>query len=103
MNRPDDSPFPDAGEENDEQAEAGSQAQDVADEARARSTALAEDRERGGRTHPAQIIPDDSPDLVERVAEMNRPGRLHNDPSPGAPPLDNGGKKLGHHRAGGKP
>src|SRR3546814_4898522 len=75
MNRPDDSPFPDAGEENDEQAEAGSQAQDVADEARARSTGLAEDSERGGRPNPAQIIPDDTPELVERMEEMNRSGR----------------------------
>src|SRR3546814_6741281 len=80
MNRPDGSPCPDAGEENDEQAEAGSQAQDVADEARARSTDLAEDSERGGRPNPAQIIPDDTPDLVERMEEMNRSGRSYRHP-----------------------
>src|SRR3546814_19421833 len=79
MNRPDDSPFPDAGEENDEQAEAGSQAQDVADEARARSTDLAEDSERGGRPKPAQIIPEHRTVMVERMEGMNRSGRIdHN-------------------------
>ncbi|BAI98064.1 hypothetical protein Sj15T_24620 [Sphingobium sp. TA15] len=95
MNRPDDSPFPDAGEENDEQAEAGSQAQDVAEEARARSTDLAEDSERGGRPNPAQIIPDDTPDLVERMEEMNRSGRIDNDAFAGEPQMDDEEDILG--------
>src|SRR3546814_15305764 len=95
MNRPDDSPFPDAGEENDEQAEAGSQAQDVADEARARSTDLAEDSERGGRPNPAQIIPDDTPDLVERMEEMKRSGRIDTTAFAGEPQMEDAGAMLG--------
>jgi hypothetical protein len=95
MNRPDNSPFPDAGEENGEQDEAGSQAQDVADEARARSTDLAEDSERGGRPNPAQILPDDTPDLVERLEEMNRSGRIDNDAFAGEPQMDDEEDILG--------
>jgi hypothetical protein len=95
MNRPDNSPFPDTGEENDEQAEAGSQAQDVADEARVRSTDLAEDSERGGRPNPAQILPDDTPDLVEKMEEMNRSGRIDNDAFAGEPQRDDEEDILG--------
>ena len=95
MNRPDNSPFPDAGEENGEQDEAGSQAQDVADEARARSADLAEDSERGGKPNPAQILPDDTPDLVERMEEMNRSGRIDNDALAGEPQMDDEEDILG--------
>ena len=84
MNRPDNSPFPDAGEENGEQDEAGSQAQDVA-----------EDSERGGRPNPAQILPDDTPDLVERMEEMNRSGRIDNDAFAGEPQMDDEEDILG--------
>ena len=95
MNRSDNSPFPDTGEENGEQDEAGSQAQDVADEARARSTDLAEDSERGGRPTPAQILPDDTPDLVERMEEMNQSGRIDNDAFAGEPQMDDEEDILG--------
>ena len=71
-----DRPTPDQEyEENSEQAEAGTQAQDVADAARARSTDLSEDSDRGGQPNPAQIIPDDTEDLVEKMEAMNRSGR----------------------------
>lgn len=84
-----DRPTPDRDhEENSEQAEAGTQAQDVADDARARSTDLSEDSERGGKTNPAQIIPDDTEDLVEKMDAMNRSGRIDMDAYAGEPQMD---------------
>jgi hypothetical protein len=84
-----DRPTPDRDyEENSEQAEAGTQAQDVADDARARSTDLTQESERGGRTNPAQIIPDDTPDLVDKMNEMDRSGRIDMDAYAGEPQMD---------------
>ncbi|WP_311269341.1 hypothetical protein [Sphingobium sp. WCS2017Hpa-17] len=75
-------------EENSEQAEVGTQAQDVADDARARSTDRAGESEHGGRTNPAQIIPDDTPDLVDKMTEMDRSGRIDMDAYAGEPQMD---------------
>lgn len=75
-------------DENSEQAEAGTQAQDVADDARARSTDLSQDSVHGGRTNPAQIIPDDTPDLVDKMTEMDRSGRIDMDAYAGEPQMD---------------
>ncbi|MEC3912616.1 hypothetical protein U5A82_19700 [Sphingobium sp. CR2-8] len=84
-----DRPTPDRElEENSEQAEAGTQAQDVADDAAARSTDLSEDSERGGKPNPAQIIPDDTEDLVEKMEAMNRSGRIDMDAYAGEPSMD---------------
>ncbi|BBD01151.1 MULTISPECIES: hypothetical protein [Sphingobium] len=84
-----DRPTPDRDyEENSEQAEAGTQAQDVADDARARSTDLSEESERGGKANPAQIIPDDTEDLVEKMEAMNRSGRIDMDAYAGEPQMD---------------
>lgn len=84
-----DRPTPDRElEENSEQAEAGTQAQDVADEALTRSIDLSEDSERGGRPNPAQIIPDDTEDLVEKMEAMNRSGRIDMDAYAGEPQMD---------------
>jgi hypothetical protein len=84
-----DRPTPDRElEDNSEQAEVGSQAQDVADDAIARSTDLSEDSERGGRPNPAQIIPDDTEDLVEKMEAMNRSGRIDMDAFAGEPSMD---------------
>ena len=88
MDRPDETPFPDVSEENSEQADSGSQANEVADDARTRATDQAEDSERGGRPNPAQIIPDDTPDLVERMEGMNRSGRIDMDAFVGEPQMD---------------
>lgn len=82
-------------EENKEQAEAGTQAQDVADDARSRSTDLSEDSERGGRTNPAQIIPDDVPDLVEKMNEMDRSGHIDMDAYAGEPQMDDEEDEMG--------
>lgn len=95
MNQDDKDRLPDQIEENDEQRDSGTQAQDVADDARVRSTDLSEDSERGGRPNPAQIIPDDTPDLVERMEEMNRSGRIDNDAFAGEPQMDDEEEYLG--------
>ncbi|GLV22123.1 hypothetical protein [Sphingobium agri] len=87
--------FPDIIEENDEQRDEGSQAQTVTDDARVRSTDLSEDSERGGSTNPAQIIPDDTPDLVERMEEMNRSGHMDFDAFSGEPQMDDEESALG--------
>jgi len=87
--------FPDTIEENDEQRDEGSQAQTVTDDARVRSTDLSEDSERGGRTNPAQIIPDDTPDLVERMEGMNRSGHIDFDAFSGEPNMDDEESALG--------
>lgn len=95
MDQADKDRFPDTVEENDEKRDSGSQAQDVADDARVRSTDLSEDSERGGRPNPAQIIPDDTPDLVERMEEMNRSGRIDMDAFAGEPQMDDEESALG--------
>ncbi|AEG49963.1 hypothetical protein Sphch_2302 [Sphingobium chlorophenolicum L-1] len=87
--------FPDPDEENSEQAEHGSQAQDVADDAWVRSTDPAEDSEHGGKTNPAQILPDDTPDLVDKMKEMTRSGRIDNDAFAGEPEMDDEEDSLG--------
>lgn len=82
-------------EENDEQRDEESQAQTVADDARLRSTDLAEDSERGGSSNPARIIPEDTPDLVERMEEMNRSGHIDFDAFTGEPQMDDEESALG--------
>ncbi|CCW18125.1 hypothetical protein EBBID32_24760 [Sphingobium indicum BiD32] len=82
-------PIPDDDiDDNSEQNEAGTQAQDVADSARARSTDLSEESEHGGHSNPAQIIPDDVPDLVDTMHAMNRSGRIDMDAYVGEPSMD---------------
>ena len=91
-----DRPAPDREmEENSEQAEAGTQAQDVADDAATRSIDLSEDSERGGKTDPAQLVPDDTEDLVEKMNAMNRSGRLDMDAYAGEPQMDDEEDVLG--------
>lgn len=75
-------------DDNSEQAENGTQAQDVAEDARDRYADPAEDSERGGKPNPAQIIPDDTPDLVERMQAMNRSGYIDMDAYAGEPQMD---------------
>ncbi len=64
--------------QNAEQDESGTQAQDVAQEALEHPTATREEgeTERGGHSDPTQLIPDDTPDLVERMKDMDRSGRI---------------------------
>lgn len=88
MDRPTPDPLPPIDEENSEQADSGTQANDVADDARIRQTNLSEDSEHGGKSNPAQIIPDDMSDLVDKMNEMNRSGRIDNDAFAGEPMMD---------------
>ena len=84
-----DRPAPDVErEDNSEQADADAQANSVADAARTRSTDLSEDSERGGRPNPAQIIPDDTPDLVEQMNAMQRSGHIDMGAYAGEPQMD---------------
>ena len=83
--RPD---FNDPDEQNAEQSEAGTQAQDVADDARVSALDRAEESEHGGKTNPAQLIPDDTPDLVDKMTEMNRSGRIDMDAYAGEENMD---------------
>ena len=55
--------------DNSEQRDGG-QAQDVAAGALARDLDSSEDSEHGGNANPAAIIPDDMPDLVDRMDQM---------------------------------
>jgi hypothetical protein len=73
--------------ENSEQRDEG-QAQDVADDARLRGTDLSEDSEKGGNADWTQLTPDDTPDLVDRMDEMIRSGRIDNDAYAGEPQMD---------------
>lgn len=82
-------------EENSEQDDSGAQAQDVAGDARVRSVDLSEDSERGGRPNPAQIIPQDMEDLVEKMEAMNRSGRIDMDAYAGEPQMDDEEDILG--------
>ncbi|MDX3901675.1 MAG: hypothetical protein QHC40_14375 [Sphingobium sp.] len=95
MERPTDQPLPPDDEENAEQDDSGAQANDVADDARLRGTDLSEDSERGGRPNPAQIIPDDTPDLVDKMNEMNRSGHIDNGAFAGEPMMDDEESSLG--------
>jgi hypothetical protein len=80
--------FNDPDAQNAEQSEAGTQAQDVAADARVAANDLAEDSEHGGKTNPAQIIPDDVPDLVDKMVEMVRSGRIDSDAFAGEELMD---------------
>ncbi|WP_066518429.1 hypothetical protein [Sphingobium cloacae] len=88
--------FPaDEPEDNSEQDEEGAQAQDVAQSARDRATDISEDSEHGGRSNPAQVTPDDAPDLVDRMNDMVRSGRIDTDAFAGEPQMDDEEDALG--------
>lgn len=80
--------FNDPDAQNAEQTETGSQAQDVAADARVAALDPAEDSEHGGKANPAQIIPDDFADLVDKMNEMNRSGRIDMDAFEGEEDMD---------------
>jgi hypothetical protein len=79
---------PDA--QNAEQDDAGSQAQEVAEEALRQPY---RDRESSGtekvpNTDPTQLVPDDVPDLVDHMNEMDRSGRIDMDAYEGEDNMD---------------
>jgi len=81
--------------DNSEQDDEG-QAQDVAEQARIRGTDMSEESEHGGKPNPAAIMPDDTPDLVDRMNEMVRSGRIDNDAYAGEPQHDDEEDRLGN-------
>ncbi|MGH6787679.1 MAG: hypothetical protein ACREBO_12695 [Novosphingobium sp.] len=80
--------FNDPDGQNSEQSEAGAQAQDVARDAQESSGDAYEESERGGHGDPAQLLPDDTPDLVEKMNEMVRSGRIDRDAFAGEDNMD---------------
>lgn len=93
MNRSRDPGFESASD-NREQRDEG-QAQDVADEALHLGSDPAEESEHGGSANPAALIPDDVPDLVDKMNEMVRSGHIDNDAFAGEPMHDDEEDALG--------
>ena len=81
-------PFRRASDQQTFSLQAGTQAQDVTESARTRTTDLSEESEHGGHGNPAQIIPDDVPDLVDTMNAMNRSGQIDMDAYAGEPAMD---------------
>lgn len=79
---------------NSEQDDEG-QAQDVAEDARHRATQSLQDSVHGGRANPAQIMPDDTPDLIDRMNEMLASGHIDNGAFAGEPMHDDEEDVLG--------
>lgn len=87
-------PLPEMPEENSEQRDEDSQAQTVADDAILRQTGYGEDSDRapGDRT---QILPDDTPDLIDRMEQMVSSGHIDTDAFAGEPFHDDEESLLG--------
>lgn len=83
-------------EDNSEQSEAGAQAQDIASDALTRRTDLSEDSVKGGGYDRGALIPDDVPDLVDKMEEMNRSGTIDNGAYAGEPLMDDEDGWLGN-------
>lgn len=86
--------FNDPDVQNAEQRDDG-QAQDIAQDALELRADPSEDSERGGATDPAAMIPDDVPDLVEKMNDMVASGRIDNDAFMGEPMQDDEEDILG--------
>ena len=80
--------FNDPDAQNSEQSEAGSQAQDVTRDAQGASGDSYEESEHGGHADPGQIVPVDAPDLVDKMNEMVRSGRIDRDAFAGEDNMD---------------
>ncbi|OJY67945.1 MAG: hypothetical protein BGP16_03775 [Sphingobium sp. 66-54] len=74
--RPQDINDPDA--QNAEQEDAGSQAQDVAEDALRHPwrRGAAGESSHGGKSDPTQLVPDDTQDVVDHMTDMDRSGRI---------------------------
>lgn len=86
--KPDDYNDPDA--QNAEQDDGAVQAQQVAEEALREGYHHRESdgSEHGGRSNPAQIIPDDVQDVVDHMEDMERSGRIDMDAYDGEDNMD---------------
>lgn len=93
---------PDHLEENSEQADDG-QAQDVADEAISLRRGLLNgwsrdptiDSRHGTRSNPADVVPDDVPDLIDTLNQMLTSGHIDNGAYAGEPMMDDEEDQLG--------
>lgn len=81
-------------EENSEQDD-DDRADTVAEDALHLGDDPAEDSERAGGGDPGELIPDDVPDLVDRMTEMVRSGRIDNGAFAGEPMHDDEEGYLG--------
>jgi len=84
--------FNDPDTQNSEQNEDGTQAQDVAQDALARSGDPSEDSEPGGKGNPADLVPRDVPDLVDKMKDMKRSGKIDMDAYAGEEKMDDKAK-----------
>lgn len=71
------------------------QAQDVARDARYRATDLYEASEHGGHPNIGAVLPDDVPDLIDRMNDMVASGRIDNDAFAGEPMHDDEEDRYG--------
>jgi hypothetical protein len=78
--------FNDPDRQNSEQNEEGTQAQDVADEALHKD--YGEESEPGENANPADPVPRDVPDLVEKENDMLHSGRIDMDAFEGEEKMD---------------
>jgi hypothetical protein len=81
-------------DENSEQRDEG-QAQDIAADALVRGTDLSEDSEKVRGSDVGAIIPDDVPDLVDKMNEMNISGRIDYGAYAGEPMMDDEENGMG--------
>lgn len=68
---------------------------DAADMIRGNETMPVGESEHGRPSNPADIIPDDVPDIVDRMEEMVRSGHIDNDAFEGEPVHDDEEDSLG--------
>lgn len=74
------------------------QASDVQEDANALRNAKmtgSSESERGGKSNPAAIIPDDAQDTVDHMKQMETSGQIDNSAYRGEPMMDNVEDKLG--------
>ena len=82
--------------DNQEQDDAGTQAQTVADEARGRTSGdPSEDSEHGGSGDRTALTPDDTPDLIDRMEQMVSSGHIDMDAYRGEPAHDDEADSFG--------
>lgn len=82
-------------EDNSEQRDEG-QAQDVAEEALDRQTDLYEESEKDDDSDPTEILPEDTPDLIDTMNQMIRSGQIDNGAYAGEPVHDDEEGFLGN-------
>lgn len=80
--------FNDPDAQNLEQSEVDTQAQDIAADAKVAGIDGIEPSEHGGKSNPAQLLPDDYADLIDKMTEMRRTGRIDMDAFEGEEPMD---------------